>query len=242
MRVDIIDAATAVQLIVQKCVAGQAGYCCVPNVHVCMLTRDDPEFRAIINEADLVLPDSTVLRKAVALRYRRDVPPFLRGAELMLELCKEAARAGVAIGLVGGRSEDVLQRLIDILTKHFPELSIAYAYSPPFHPVSTEDTEQALRKLRDSGARLVFVGLGCPKQERWMAAHTSKVDAFLIGVGAAFDFNAGVVRPSPSWVHEAGIEWLYRLAMEPRRLWRRYLTTSPKFIVAMASELVRDRH
>lgn len=240
MRVDLLSPADAVEVIVDRARRGARGYCCVTNVHQCVLAHDDPGFRALINAADLVIPDSTVLRRSIALRHRRRVPDALRGAELMLELCRSAERDNVPIGLVGGRTLEVLRRLEQSLRERFPSLDIAFSHSPHFRDPSDAERVDLISALRRSRARLVFVGLGCPKQERWMATHTGELDAFLIGVGAAFDFNAGEVTPSPAWVHKAGFEWLYRLAKEPRRLWRRYLTTSPRFLALVLMDGLRN--
>lgn len=241
MRVDRVAPGHAVAQIVDAAKANKPGYCCITNVHQCILTYDDPDFRAVVNGAELALPDSTILRHAVALRYGLRAPPVLRGAELMTQLCAAAERKQVRVALVGGRDETVLARLVANLRERFPRLEIALAYSPPFELATPQEVEKLAGQLRRSGAQLIFVGLGCPKQERWMAQFKPRLSAMMIGVGAAFDFNAGVVKPSPVWVHKVGLEWLYRLASEPRRLWRRYLTTSPRFIALLALDALRPR-
>ena len=210
--------------------SGQAGYCCVTNVHQCVLVHDDPRFAAKVNAATFVLTDSVILQLARSLRYAAPFIETLRGAEIMIELCRRAAEQGVPIALIGGKSELVLDQLKRRLAAQFPALDIAYAFSPSFGPVSVEEDDRLVAALRASGALLVFVSLGCPKQEIWMADHSSQLDAMLIGVGAAFDFNAGVIEPAPRWVHQSGFEWFYRLLREPSRLWRRYLVTSPRFL------------
>lgn len=241
MRVDRLSPVQAVDRIVQAAAGGRGGYCCITNVHQCILTNDDPAFRAIVNDADLVLSDSTILACALALRYRLGALPVRRGAELMKDLCAAAEREGIRIALIGGRDEAGMMRLKDRLRAAFPRLDVAFAHSPPFRPPSAAETAGLAASLRRSGAQLILVGLGCPKQERWMAQFKPLVSAMMVGLGAAFDFNAGTVRPSPAWVHRAGLEWLYRLAREPRRLWRRYLTTSPRFVALLILDALRPK-
>jgi len=154
----------------------------------------------------------------------------MRGDQLTLALCRRAAASRVPVALVGGKNDEVLARMVLALRDQCPELEIACAYSPPFGELEPAQEAQMLAELRDSGAKIVFVGLGCPKQERWMARYADRLAAMMIGVGAAFDFISGQVKTSPSWMHGAGLEWLHRLLSEPRRLWRRYFATSPRFV------------
>lgn len=240
MRVDLLSPEEAVSDIIGRAAAKSGGYCCVTNVHQCVLTHDEPEFREVVNGADVVVPDSTILRRSLGLRYGLKTPPAVRGAELMLALCRAAERERLPVALIGGRDDEILGRLVSRLRTQFPALPIAFTYSPPFREPTSEETEKLAAELRASGAQLVFVGLGCPKQERWMARFRPKLDAMMVGVGAAFDFNSGEVKPSPAWVHKAGLEWLYRLLSEPGRLWRRYLTTSPRFLWLLVTENVRS--
>lgn len=237
MRVDLLSPDEYVPLLVDVAKRGTGAYCCVSNVHQCVLAHDDPSFRAVINQADFVLPDSTILLKALSLKHRMGAQPALRGSEMMLALCRAAEAEGVPIGLLGGRDDEVLAELRVRLLAKLPRLQIPFTYSPPFRVATPAENTQLACRIRTSGARLIFVGLGCPKQERWMAENKSRVDGLLIGVGAAFDFISGAVKPSPPWVHKIGLEWLYRLVSEPRRLWRRYLTTSPRFLALLAADM-----
>lgn len=237
MRVDLLSSKQAVEAIVASAGERRAGYVCVTNVHQCMMTFDDPAFRAVVNGSNLVLPDSMILRRAFGLRHRMTMPVSEKGADLMLSLCAAAEREQLPVALVGGRDDALLDTLSRKLLDRFPRLHIAFRHSPPFRPTSPAEVEQLATDLDASGAKLIFVGLGCPKQERWMAQYKPLLRAMMIGVGAAFDFNSGAVRPSPPWVHKAGLEWLYRLAAEPRRLWRRYLTTSPRFLLHLALDM-----
>jgi N-acetylglucosaminyldiphosphoundecaprenol N-acetyl-beta-D-mannosaminyltransferase len=236
LPLDILTPQRVVERFVQLATAGRPAYCCVANVHQCVLAHDDVLHRQIIRGAAMVVSDSTILQRAVAWRLGIPFRPPLRGAELMLEICQQAEAHGIPVALIGGRDTAVLARLIHRLSEDFPRLSIAHAHSPPFGPVDEADERSTIAAIRASEARIVFVGLGCPKQERWMAKHSPGIDAALIGVGAAFDANAGLVRNAPRWVHSAGFDWLHRLASEPRRLWRRYLTTSPRFLWLLLTE------
>ena len=152
----------------------------------------------------------------------------------------EAARAGIPVGFYGG-APDVLDKLVVVARERFPGLRIVYAWSPPFRPISPAEDTAIVEEINRSGARILFVGLGCPKQDRWMAAHHSRVNAVMLGVGAAFDFLAGNKAQAPRWMQDRGLEWVFRLASEPRRLWWRYLWHNPRFVVLFALQLLRHR-
>jgi N-acetylglucosaminyldiphosphoundecaprenol N-acetyl-beta-D-mannosaminyltransferase len=153
-------------------------------------------------------------------------------------VCRRAEERGLPVGLYGGTPE-VLEALRGRLVERHPLLRIAFAASPPFRPLTPEEVASTLEAIEASGARILFVGLGCPKQERWMAAQRSGLPCVMVGVGAAFDFLAGAKRQAPRWLQGAGLEWLFRLASEPRRLWRRYLILNPRFLFLLARELAR---
>jgi N-acetylglucosaminyldiphosphoundecaprenol N-acetyl-beta-D-mannosaminyltransferase len=239
LTLDVLPPAESVAAFMQLATTGARGYCCVANVQPCVLVHDDPHFRRQVNAARLVLTDSTILQRVVALRLGLPFRAPRRGAELMLDICRQAAAANLPIALIGGRDPAALDTLCESLTRQFPDLAIAHAWSPPFRALTAAENASMRAALNASGARICFVGLGCPRQETWMATHSTALDALLTGVGAAFDVNAGLVRRSPLWVHRAGFDWLYRLASEPRRLWRRYLTTSPRFLALLWQEAWR---
>jgi N-acetylglucosaminyldiphosphoundecaprenol N-acetyl-beta-D-mannosaminyltransferase len=161
------------------------------------------------------------------------------GPDLMWALCERCAAEGLPIYCYGS-SDQTLVLLAQRLQAAFPGLQVAME-SPPFRPLSVEEDAAAVDRINASGAGLVFVGLGCPKQERWMAEHRGRVHAVMLGVGAAFDFHAGTVARAPQWMQRTGLEWLHRLVSEPRRLWRRYLTTNSVFIWKAACQLLRRR-
>jgi N-acetylglucosaminyldiphosphoundecaprenol N-acetyl-beta-D-mannosaminyltransferase len=152
------------------------------------------------------------------------------GPELMLRLLSAAAEKGVPVGFLGGTSETI-ESLVKNVKQRFPFAEIAYRFSPPFRAMSSDEDELTVKEVNNSGTRILFVGLGCPKQEKWMSAHAERIQALMVGVGAAFDFIAGTKRQAPRWVQSIGLEWLYRFSQEPGRLWRRYLYHNPRFVV-----------
>ncbi len=236
MRVDATSYDDATHRIMAWARARESRYVCVANVHMVMEAYDTPDFRRIVNSADLVTPDGVplvwVLRRLGARNQQR-----VYGPDLTLHVCEAAAREGMPVGFYGGHP-GTLNALIHNLHCRIPSLRVAYAWSPPFRPLTAEEDATVVREINSSGVAILFVGLGCPKQERWMAAHKGKVQAVMLGVGAAFDFHAGRVPQAPPWMQRAGLEWLFRLAVEPRRLWRRYLKHNPRFVVLALLQLL----
>ena len=214
-------------------------YVCAANVHTTMLGWDDPDFQRVVNEADLVTPDGMPLVWALR-RLGVDGATRVYGPTLTLHVCELAANEGVPVGFYGG-SPEALERLVANLQARYTALRVAFAESPPFRALTPEEDEAALGRMRASGARILFVGLGCPKQERWMADHRDRVPLVQLGVGAAFDFHAGMVRQAPQALQNAGLEWAFRLAMEPRRLAGRYLRHNPRFVWHFGRQLLRER-
>jgi N-acetylglucosaminyldiphosphoundecaprenol N-acetyl-beta-D-mannosaminyltransferase len=210
---------------------GEQHYVCVTGVHGVMEARRDLELRRINNDSGLTTPDGMPL---VWAGHRAGVPHMRRvyGPDLMVALCGLAAERGWSSFLYGG-GPGVPERLAERLTARFPGLRVAGTWSPPFRPLTPEEDQAVVERINRSGADLVWVGLSTPKQERWMAAHAARLHArALLGVGAAFDIHAGLLAQAPPWMQRAGLEWLYRLAREPRRLWRRrYLRNNPRFVV-----------
>ena len=232
MRLDWAQKTDMYEVILSHARNYDSAYCCIPNVHQCIEAYEKPEFRKIVNDADLVFSDSYILEKARSWAYgvlKHDIP---RGAEIMIDLCRLSEQRHVKVGFFGS-SEKTLDKLVANINRDFPNLDISYAYSPPYRDLTLEEDEAIRTAINESGTQLLFVGLGCPKQELWMGKQKGKIMASMIGIGAAFDFNAGIVKPSPPFIHRNGLEWLWRLSMEPRRLWKRYLKTSPKFLILL---------
>ena len=212
-------------------------YVCVANVHMTMTAVDDRAFRDLVNRADLVTPDGMPL---VWMLGRLGIPDATRvyGPTLMLHVCERAAREGIPVGFYGG-TDDVLRDLQNTLESRYPGLDVAYVYAPPFRPLTEDEDASVVADIRASGTRILFVGLGCPKQERWMEQHKDRLPLVQLGVGAAFAFHAGHVKQAPAWLQDRGLEWAFRLVTEPRRLWRRYFYNNPRFLVMAAWQLLR---
>lgn len=238
--VDAVTPEEAVAQILRWAQAGQGRYVCVANVHMVMEAHDAPDFRAVVNGADLVVPDGMPLVWMLRGQGVRG-QPRVYGPALTLALCAAAAREGVPVGFYGS-TPATLEALVARLRAHFPGLRVAYAYSPPFRPLTVEEEAAVRAEIRRAGVRLLFVGLGCPRQERWMARQRAHLPVVMVGVGAAFDFLAGRKPQAPRWMQQMGLEWLFRLLTEPRRLWRRYLYHNPRFVVlALRQVLCRRR-
>lgn len=216
-------------------------YVCVCNVHTVMAAAEDRELRAALDGSRFNVPDGQPLVWAVnALGHplRRRV----YGPELMWRACARAARNGQRFYLYGGRDQSALTRLSDKLRASHPGLSIVGGYSPPYRALSEAEQTAIGAEINAAGADVVWVGIGVPKQEKWMAEMRPRLQApLLIGVGAAFDFHAGLIAQAPRWMQDRGLEWLFRLSREPSRLWRRYLRYNPRFVVALACQLARER-
>ena len=217
-----------------------ARYICVTSVHGVILAQDDPEVAEILNEADIVTPDGMPLVWAVR-SFGWPQQQRVYGPTLMLELCRAAAETGQRIFLYGGR-DDTLPLLTERLLEKFPALCVAGSYSPPFRPLTQEEDDRVQQVIRQADPDIVFVGISTPKQEKWMYAHRDCFPGItMIGVGAAFDFHAGRTRQAPAWMQGNGLEWLFRLAVEPARLWRRYLLITPRFLPLWAMQKLRFR-
>lgn len=238
-RVDVTDYGDAEQRISDWAGAGESRYCCFCTVHMIMEAHDSPEFQSILNAADFVHPDGMPLvwvqRLLGAGRAHR-----VTGHDLMFPLLERASREKVPVGFYGS-SPQTIERLVTNLTSRYPDLNVAYAFSPPFRPLTPEEDAQIVEEIRRSGVRILFVGLGCPKQERWMNAHRDRVPCVMLGVGAIFDTYAGNAKRAPVWLQNLGLEWLHRLLSEPRRLWKRYLSTNPRFLFLVVLQLLRVR-
>jgi exopolysaccharide biosynthesis WecB/TagA/CpsF family protein len=205
------------------------------SVHGLTLGATDPEFGRQLNAFDLLPPDGQPVRWALNLLHDVGLAQRVYGPTLMLRVCEAAAAARLSIYLYGSRPE-VLRQLVARLPQAVPGLRIAGYRSPPFRALTDEEDVQDVQDILNSGASIVFVGLGCPRQERWAHAHREQLLLPIVCVGAAFDFHAGTLRQAPTWMQDRGLEWLFRLIMEPRRLWRRYAKHIPIFIALLARE------
>jgi N-acetylglucosaminyldiphosphoundecaprenol N-acetyl-beta-D-mannosaminyltransferase len=229
---DWIDAAVA---------AGAREYVCVAAVHTVMESREDEALRSAVEGAAFTVPDGQPL--AWALRaLGHDIDSRVYGPELMARACARAARTGQRHYLYGGRDQSALFKLTLRLRQRFPGLRIVGGYSPPFRAMSEAELDAIAADINRARPDVVWVGIGVPKQEKWMAAMRDRLDApVLVGVGAAFDFHAGLVPQAPPWMQRNGLEWLFRLKQEPRRLWKRYARHNPRFVTGFAKQWVASR-
>lgn len=239
VRVDGTNYPQATSLILQWAARAESRYVCEVPVNGIMEGWDHADFRAVLNEADLVTPGGMPivwLLRRLGLRGQGRV----YGPELMLRVCAAAAREGMPVGLYGG-TRRTLARLQASLEQRYPGLNIVYAAAPPFRPLTTAEEASVAADVEAAGCRILFVGLGCPKQERWMARQRGRLPAVMFGVGAAFDFISGEKRQAYRWMQTAGLEWLFRWVHEPRRLFFRYGYHNPRFVWLAARQLWRAR-
>jgi N-acetylglucosaminyldiphosphoundecaprenol N-acetyl-beta-D-mannosaminyltransferase len=222
--------------------AGARGYVTAAAVNLVMSAREQPQTLAATLAATLAVPDGQPLVWALrALGHARATRVY--GPDLMAKFCARAAHSGIPMYLYGGRTPAALALLEARLRERFPGLRIVGSCSPPFRALSAEEEREVVAAIDASGAHVVWVGIGQPKQEQWMLAMRPRLAApLLVGVGAAFDFHAGLVSQAPTWMQRSGLEWTYRLSREPRRLWRRYARYNPLFVVGFARQYLRERH
>ncbi len=216
-------------------------YVCVCNVHAVMASAEDQDLRAALLGSSLNVPDGQPLVWALSA-LGHSLESRVYGPELMARSCARAAQSGQRLYLYGGRNQGALVQLALNLRQRFPGVRIVGGFSPPHRPLTDEERTAVIEEINGSHADVVWAGIGVPKQEKWMAQMRPHLRApVLIGVGAAFDFHAGLVAQAPPWMQEHGLEWAYRLTREPRRLWRRYLRYNPRFVSAFARQLLQER-
>lgn len=234
--IDAVTRAQAVQQIAGWARQRESRYVCICNSHSVVTAAQDAAFMNVIAQADMATPDGA----PVAWMLRRQGiggQQRVSGPDLMPDYLDHAATAAEPVFLFGS-TEDTLARLQTKLRARWPALLVAGALSPPFRALTPQEDEAIVAQINASGAATVWVSLGCPKQELWMAAHRGRVRAVMVGVGAAFDFHAGTVSRAPTWMRNNGLEWLHRLASEPRRLGKRYLLTNAAFVLLAARQLL----
>lgn len=240
VNVSVINMEIALQIFDRWIQSRQPNYVCVTPVHSVMMCYDNVQLRKIYNRAGIVTPDGMPVVWTGKLRRHKEIERVY-GPDLMLALCNHSQKMNYRHYFFGGR-EDVLETMVGNLQKQFPKLQIAGCYSPPFRQLNDNEKAEVVNKINSASPHFVWVGLGAPKQEYWMDEHLEKLaPAILIGVGAAFDFHAGHKPQAPVWMQHNGLEWLFRLVSEPRRLWKRYLINNPRFIFHVFMQLSRLR-
>lgn len=216
-----------------------SSYVCVSNVHMVIEAYNNKEFNHILNQADLATPDGKPL--AIAMRLLHKKPQMrVAGMDLLPDLLKESEKRGKSVFFYGG-TQNTLDKIEEKARKDYPNLKISGLYSPPFRKLSEQEEKEIIDMINKSKADLLFVSLGCPKAEYWMAKHKDKIHTCMLGVGGAFPVFAGTQKRAPQWMQDYALEWLYRLVLEPKRLWKRYLTTNSQFLYLLASQYLKHK-
>lgn len=239
VQVSATDYGDALNRIIRAAKLGLSGTVDHLSLHGLTAFGGDAALRAQINSFDLVAPDGQPVRWVLNRLHGTRLADRVYGPELMGRLCEQAARDGIPIYLYGAGPE-TLARLVTRLVERYPGLRIAGSESPPFRPLTPEETRATVDRINGSGARLVFLGIGCPKQEAFAYEHRHDITAVQLCVGAAFDFLAGDKKMAPRWMQDRGLEWFFRLVSEPRRLWKRYVVAGTRLALRIAPELTRS--
>ena len=214
----------------------ERGYVCAVAVHALTVGHSDPEMREALRGATLVLPDGMPVVWAANL-LGANLTDRVYGPELMLRYNERCAERGHRVWLYGGRDQGSLVQLALNLRRRHPGIDIVGGYSPPFRPMTDEEEETLVNQINDARPDILWVGIGVPKQEKWMARMRERLDVpVMCAVGAAFDFHAGRISQAPAWMQQRGLEWIYRIAQEPRRLLPRYLYFNPRFVLAFGRQ------
>ena len=229
VNIAVTNMQDTISLIVSQINELRGKFICLSNVHTTVISDKDEEYRTIQNAAFLALPDGSPLALVQRLRGYKGAEQ-VAGPDLMPALWKATENTPISHYFYGS-SQETIDALRNKLSSKYPGLQIAGMEAPPFRPLTEEEDAQAVERINNSGASIVWVGLGAPKQERWMYEHQGKINALMLGVGAGFDFHAGTVKRAPSWMRNHYLEWLYRLIQDPKRLWKRYVTTNGKFVL-----------
>jgi len=239
LAVDSVSAATAAGVVARWAAEARGYVVCAANVHMVMEAWDDPSFSRTLREADLVVCDGRPLVWACWLDGVTGARQA-RGLDVMLEVCAVAERDSLIVGLYGAQPE-VTSKVASRLRAAYPRLLVDYVWSPPFRPLDSVEDNDVVAAINAAGVQVLFVGLGCPKQERWMMAHRDRLPCVTLGVGAAFDMVGGSVKVAPIGLQRLGLEWVWRLALEPRRLWRRYARHNARFVWLVGRDMLRRR-
>ena len=216
----------------------ESSYVCVSNVHMSIEANDDSSFLSVVNSADITTPDGMPIAKAMKYLYGIE-QDRVAGMDLMPSLMQRCELDGKSIFLYGS-TESVLEKILSKAKREFSKLSID-AFSPPFRELSQTEKDDVVKNINSKNYDFVFVALGCPKQELWMAEHKGHVKSCMVGLGGAFEVYADVKARAPQWVQDYSLEWVYRLAQDPKRLWKRYMYTNNKFILLFLKQLWQQR-
>ncbi len=241
IRVSAVDYEAAVQAILVAAHAARPLGVSALAVHGVMTGVTDPHHRYRLNQLEMIVPDGQPVRVGLNLLHRTQLAERVYGPQLMLEVCRAAAEQRLPICLFGGTSE-LLEKLTERLHSKFPELKIAAAIPSKFRKLTPAEKDDLVETIKNSGAKIVFCGLGCPRQEVWAFEFKDALAMPILAVGAAFNFHAGLLKQAPAWMQRSGLEWFYRFLQEPVRLWRRYLFLNPYYLFLLACQWSRLRN
>jgi len=237
--IDRISCDSAADLVCHWAAAWSSRAVLAANVHMTMEAIDDAAFRRVMSEADLVVADGQPLAWTLKARGYRDAH-HVRGQDLVLRVCTLAESRGLSVGFYG-TTDDVLEAARRSLGRVVPRLRVSYACAPPFRPLTEDEDREVVEVINASGTQILLVAIGCPKQEKWIAAHVGRVQAVMIGAGAAVDMIGGHQPVAPRWMQAGGLEWLFRLASDPERLWLRYAKHNLRFLALVVLESLKSR-
>lgn len=235
--IDLGTYATFIERIISLAKINQSSYVCVANVHMLVEAHQEKGFAKVVNDADLVTPDGMPLAKGLQILsgIKQD---RVAGMDLLPDLLKAASEEQIAVFFYGG-TEAMLQETSQFCELNYPQLKLVGFHSPPFRSLTMDEQQDVVKKINDSGAGLILVALGCPKQEKWMASMKGKIDACMIGIGGAVPVMVGLQTRAPKWMQKASLEWLYRLFQEPKRLFKRYFLTNSLFIFLLTKAFLK---
>tara|TARA_B100001063_G_scaffold247386_1_gene294072 strand:- start:4061 stop:4813 length:753 start_codon:yes stop_codon:yes gene_type:complete len=237
LRLSSQSYSSAKQTILDWAKSRKSAYVCFANVHMTIEAYDNPKFAEVVNGADLVCADGMPLAKAVKLLYGQKIDR-VAGMDMFPDLIQAAHEEKLSIFLYG-TTDVILQKIVEKINNEFPKAKVVGAVSPPFRTLSKEEEEGYIQQINDSDANMLFVALGCPKQEKWMAKHSKKINAVLLGVGGAFPVFVNDQKRAPEWMRKMSLEWFYRLIQDPKRLFKRYLYTNSKFLYLLCLQKLK---
>ncbi|HEX3355358.1 MAG TPA: WecB/TagA/CpsF family glycosyltransferase [Tepidisphaeraceae bacterium] len=240
VRVSATSYAEVIAWCLDRAAQDKGGIIDLMPVHGLISAARDEKYRTVMNAFDVIAPDGQPVRWALNKFHKANLTDRVYGPELTIRLCGAAAEAGVPIYLYGS-SPEVIELLKTNLVAKYPKLNIVGAESPPFRPLTPAEDAEVIERINSSGAKLVFLGTGCPKQELFAYNHRHSIHGVQLCVGAAFDFHAGKKKIAPAWMQKRGLEWVYRLCSEPKRLWKRYLVTNSIFVMLAMKEMLRGK-
>ena len=239
VQYSLVDYESASDVLIEKAQSRQSYGLTALAVHGLIESVWNPELNRLVNQIDMIVPDGQPVRWALNHFHNAGLKDRVYGPTLTLHVLEKANRHGLKVYLYGS-TQDTLTKLQRFIHQEYPSVEICGIHVDRFREATPEEDQQDIEKINASGAHIVLVGRGCPRQERWVAQHLGKIDSVMMAVGAAFDFHAGNVSQAPAWIQDHGLEWLYRLIQEPQRLWKRYLHTNSYFIYLLAKQSLKS--